>query len=197
MDWGQVGTQIAGAGAKILGEVIPMPGASAVANQVADALGTSSEPDAIAQALEQDPDAAQKLKQIEADHKEELERIKAERHKASEEAATARQAAVNSTIQEGYKQGVLWRRAVGWSLAVIVPVTILGVLALVGAALYLDRPEMIGQLPGIVSALSPIWYVYLTVLGIAGYQEGKMGRALAGDKDGGMERAIKAIQGRD
>jgi hypothetical protein len=101
---------------------------------------------------------------------------------------------VNTTIQAGYQQGVLWRRAVGWSLAVVVPLVVLGVLALAGAAMAMDRPELIKEIPAVVSALGPVWYVYGVVLGVAGYQEGKMGRALAGDSEGGLSKAIKAIK---
>ena len=195
MNWSDLGNQIASAGAKMLGEVIPVPGAGIVADQVAQALGTDKDPDAIAQALKSDPEAAAKLKQIEAQHKEELERIRAEADASRDKQMTARQAAVNDTIQTGYQAGVLWRRAVGWSLAVVVPLVVLGVLALAGAAIALERPGLIEHIPAVVSALGPVWYVYMVVLGVAGYQEGKMCRTLAGETEGGIARAIKAIKG--
>lgn len=202
MDWGELGSKVAATGAQVLGEALPIPGAGIAADAVANALGTDKDPDAMAEALANDPEAAAKLKQAELEHKEELERIKAEREgqqlqaEADHEAeVTARQAGTNETMQEGYRQGVLWRRAVGWSLAIVIPLVILGAMGMFGAALYLNRPDMVKALPTMVSALSPVFYVYMVVLGVAGYQEGKMGRAMAGDKEGGIEKAIRAIKG--
>lgn len=195
MDWSEIGSKVAATGAKVLGDAIPVPGAEVAADAVADALGTEKDPDAINKALEQDPEAAAKLKQAELEHKEELERIKAERQSSHEAEVTSRQAQTNDTIQEGYRQGVLWRRAVGWSLALVVTLDVIGALALFGMALYLDRPEMVKQVPTLISAQQPLFYVYMVVLGVAGYQEGKLGRALAGDKQGGLEKAIRAIKG--
>jgi len=195
MDWSDIGSEIAGMGAKLLGEMVPVPGAGIAADAVAKALGTKNEPDAIAEALKKDPEAAAKLKQAELDHKAELERIRAEARANHESEVTSRQAAVNETIQQGYQKGVLWRRAVGWSLAVVIPLVVLGVLGVAGVAIATDRTELIQHIPAVINALSPVWYVYMVVLGVAGYQEGKMGRALAGDSEGGISKAIRAIKG--
>ncbi|MEF8794426.1 hypothetical protein [Thiohalorhabdus sp.] len=195
MDWSELGSKVAATGAKVLGEAIPVPGAGIAADAVADALGTEKDPDEIANAIENDPEAAAKLKQAELDHKKELERIKAKAKADHEAEITSRQASTNETMREGYRQGVLWRRAVGWSLAVVVPVVVLGIMAMAGMAIYLDRPEIMEHVPAVISALGPIWYVYMVVLGVAGYQEGKMGRAMAGDKEGGLAQAVRAIKG--
>lgn len=184
MNWKKLGSQIAGMGADILGEALPFPGAGAAVDAVANAFGAERKPGAISEAIQNNPEAATKLREIEANHEAEL---------AAE--ISKRQGNVNQTIQAGYQQGVLWRRAVGWSLAVIAPLVVLGVLGIAGYALSTGQPELIQHVPGIVSALAPVWYVYLTVLGVAGYQEGKLGRALAGDSEGGISKAIKAIRG--
>lgn len=184
MNWKDLGSTIAGMGADILGEALPFPGAGMAVDAIASAFGADREPEAIREAIEADPEAAAKLKEIEATHEAAL---------AKE--ISRRQGAVNETIRTGYRQGVLWRRAVGWSLAVVAPLVILGGLALAAYAVSTGQPELIQRIPEVIGATAPVWYVYLTVLGVAGYQEGKMGRTMAGDSGGGLAKAIKAIRG--
>ena len=197
MDWSSLGKQIASTGAKILGEAIPFPGAGIAADAVADAFGTEKEPDKIAQAIEQDPEAAVKLQKIEADRETELKRIAVRARKSHEKQVTQRQANVNDTIQAGYKQGVLWRRAVGWSFAVGAPLFVVCAFILLGFALYLGKLSAVATaLSEMFTALHPLLYCYLCILGVAGYQDGKMGRTMAGDSEGGFAKAIKAFRGK-
>ena len=196
MDWGSLGKKIADMGAQVLGEAIPLPGAGMAADLVSKALGTSKDPDKIAEAMQQDPEAAAKLKQIEADHEEELKRIKAKTERKRMEAGSDRQAEVNETIRVGYQQGVLWRRAVGWAFAVTSVLVILGVVGMGFYAIHTDRPEIVKQLPSLVGALQPVFYCFLVVLGVAGYQEGKMGRTMAGEQGGKVTKAIQAFRGK-
>lgn len=198
MDWGSIGKKIAGMGADLLGEVIPVPGAGIALDAVAKALGTSKDKDEIAKALEQDPEAAAKLKKAQMEHEAELKRIKAEAQATHEQEVTKRQETVNDTIQIGYKQGVLWRRAVGWSFAIGVPVFVLLAFGLLAYGAYIGKlVPLVNALKGLVSAAQPIIYAYLAILGVAGYQEGKMGRTMAGEGEGGISKAVKAIRGRE
>lgn len=193
MDWSELGSQVADF-APALGSALGGPAAGAAGSVIASMFGTEEDPDEISKAIQNDPEAAAKLRKAELKHERDMARIEAERESKRESEVTARQAAVSETMQVGYKEGVLWRRAVGWSLAIVIPLVVLGVLGITGAAIYLDRPELIKNIPAVISALSPVWYVYMLVLGVAGYQEGKLGRALAGDSEGGLSKAIKAIK---
>jgi len=196
MDWGSLGKKIADMGAQVLGEAIPVPGAGMAADLVSKALGTGKDPGQIATAIEQNPEAAVKLKQIEADHEEELKRIAAKTERKKMEEGSQRQAEVNETIRTGYKQGVLWRRAVGWAFAVVSVIVVLGVVGMGFYAIYSGKEGIVAQLPKLVGALQPVFYSFLVVLGVAGYQEGKMGRTMAGDEGSGIAKAIQAIRGK-
>ena len=196
MDWGSLGKKIADMGAQVLGEAIPVPGAGMAADLVSKALGTSKDPEEISQALQNDPEAAAKLKQIEADHQEELKRIAAKTERHGKEQITQRQSNVNDTIQVGYKQGVLWRRAVGWSFAVGAPLFVVGAFILVVMALNQGKlQEMTTALSELFRSLHPLLYGYLCILGVAGWQDGKMGRSMAGEAEGGIAKALKAFRG--
>lgn len=198
MDWGKLGKQIASTGADILGEALPFPGSGAAVDAVASAFGVSSDdPNAISKAISQDPEAAAKLKQIEAERETELKRIAAKTERTKMEEGSDRQSEVNKTIRVGYQQGVLWRRAVGWSFALTAVLTALGVIGMGFYAVYANRPEIVKQLPNLVGALQPIFYCFLVVLGVAGYQEGKMGRTMAGEQGGKITKAIQAFRGKE
>lgn len=196
MDWGSLGKKIADMGAQVLGEAIPVPGAGIAADLVSKALGADKDPDKISEALQQDPEAAAKLKQIEADHKEALKEIAAKTERKRMEEGSSRQSEVNETIRTGYQQGVLWRRAVGWAFAVTSVLVILGVVGMGFYAIHTNRPEIVKQLPNLIGALQPVFYSFLVVLGVAGYQEGKMGRTMVGEQGGGIAKAIQAIRGK-
>ena len=196
MDWKALGRQIASKGADLLGEAIPIPGADFALDLVADALGTSKDADKISKAIEQDPEAAAKLKKAQLEHETELKRIKAEAQATHEEEVTKRQETVNETIQVGYKEGVLWRRAVGWSFAIGAPLFIVMACVLLGIGIWQGQlVELAEAGEAIFSALRPLLYCYLVILGAAGYQEGKMGRSMAGDSEGGISKMIKALRG--
>jgi len=196
MDWKTLGRQIASTGADLLGEAIPIPGAGIALDAVANALGTSKDPDEISKAIKQDPEAAAKLKKAQLEHETELKRIKAEAQATHEEEVTKRQETVNETIQVGYKQGVMWRRAVGWSFAIGAPLFIVMACVLLGIGIWQGQlVELAEAGEAIFSALHPLLYCYLVILGAAGYQEGKMGRSMAGDKEGGISKMIKALRG--
>lgn len=193
MDWSDLGSKVMNM-APALGSALGGPAGGAAGAALASVFGTDEDPDQISKAIQNDPEAAAKLRKAELQHEREMAKIEAKRESDKDSEVTARQAAVSETMQTGYKQGVLWRRAVGWSLAVVIPLVVVGALSIAGAAIYLGRPGLIEHIPAVISALAPVWYVYMVVLGVAGYQEGKMGRAMAGDSEGGISKAIKAIR---
>lgn len=195
MDWSSLGSKIASVGAKALGEAIPIPGAGILADTVASTFDTSKDPDAISKAIDADPEAAVKLQRIQQEHKRDLARIQADMKVGMAQETTERQGMVNESLQVEAKQGVLWRRVVGWAFALSLVLTVIGTFSMAGAALYLGKADLLKAIPAVVSALAPVWYMTGLVLGVAGHQEGKLSRALAGDTEGGLSKAIKAVKG--
>lgn len=196
MDWSQLGSKIAGMGAKLLGEAIPIPGAGIAADAIADAFGTEKTPDAIEEAIRKNPESAAKLQKIELDHKAQLKEIATERKTEHEQEVTKRQQEVNDTIQVGYKQGVLWRRAVGWSFAIGIPLLFIAICGLIGYGIYINKVSAVADAVAVIlQAIQPIIYAYLVILGVAGYQDGKLGQLMSGKKGNGMADIVKAVKG--
>lgn len=195
MDWGELGQKIAGTGAKLLGEAIPVPGAEAVADMAADALGADKEPEAMARAMNNDPESAAKLKKLEQDHKEQMKRLALQAAENRMAAETERVQAVNKTMRAGYDANVYWRRAWGWISAIAFG----GFVAVYAAVAYMavtqGQTELLGMLPQLASAATTLFAVPMAVLGVAEWQSGKERRALAGEKNGGVTGVIKAIRG--
>lgn len=197
MDWTDLGRKVADMGAQVLGEALPFPGSGLAADLVSEAVGAedSKDPAKIAEAIDADPEARAKLLRIQSKRETELKRIAAQKEETRIEAGTARQDAVNETMQVGYKEGVLWRRGVGWSFIAVSLLTVIGVFSIAAYALYKGKPDLISVIPEIVAALAVIFYAYMVILGVAGYQDGKLGRLLAGESEGGATKLIKAIRG--
>jgi len=182
--WSQIGDFAADA-APALATALGGPAAGGAAKLVAGAFGGDSDkPEDLLERVQQDPEAAAKLKRIETQHKERLEELALEGEKARLQAGTQEQAAVNETIREGYRQGVLWRRALGWSFALAAPATLGVALYVILEAVNRGDAQLIEMLGPAIGALSPIFYVYLLTLGVIGNHEGKMGRLMAGEKSG-------------
>lgn len=194
MDWGSLGQKIAGLGAEVLGEAIP--GGGMAVDIVSQVLGVEKNPDKIAQAIDADPEAAVKLKRIEADRETELKRIAANRQTDHEKELTKRQGNVSDTIQVGYKEGVLWRRAVGWafvfcSCMVVIRVTVLPVILSA-----MGEPDILQDAPLNVQLIKWVFSCFLAVLGVSSWHEGLMGRVMAGESEGGIAKAVKALRGK-
>jgi hypothetical protein len=182
--WGQIGDFAADA-APALATALGGPAAGGAAKLVASAFGGKSDkPEDLLERVQQDPEAAAKLKRIETQHKERLEELALEGEKARLQAGSAEQGAVNETIREGYRQGVLWRRALGWSFALAAPATLGVALYVILQAVNRGDAQLIEMLGPAIGALSPIFYVYLLTLGVIGNHEGKMGRLMAGEESG-------------
>jgi hypothetical protein len=196
MDWGELGKQIAGTGAKLLGEAIPIPGAGVVADMAAEALGTDKDPDAMAEALKKDPQAAAKLKEVEAKHKEEMRRLALQAQSKALEEETKRLSEINQTMRAGYDNNVYWRRGWGWISAVAFGVLVGGVCVLAYLGVVRGNTEALQMIPQLVTAAATLFAIPMAVLGVAEYQGGKERRALAGDRgNGGVAKAIKALRG--
>jgi hypothetical protein len=197
MDWGAIGKQIASKGADLLGEAIPIPGTDFALDLVADALGTSKDPDEISKAIEQDPEAALKLRKAELNNETELRRIKAQRQSDREQTLTERMSEVNETVRTGYREGVYWRRAVGWTFIACSLMVVIRVVIMPPVFVAFDKADALNQAPVHVNLLKWVFSCFLAILGVSSWHEGLLGRTMGGEQGGKVTKAIKALRGKD
>jgi len=183
--------------APALAGLVGGPAVGGAAKLLASAFGgDADQPADLLERMQRDPEAAAKLRKIETQHKERIEELALEGEKAHLKAATEQQAKVNDTIQEGYRQGVLWRRALGWSFALCAPATLLAGLYVILQAVHQNKPEYVEMLGPALGALAPIFYAYLVALGVIGNHDGKLGRLLAGEKPGALSKLVERMGGK-
>ncbi len=170
----ELGKIIIGKGAPLLGSVLGGSVGEGLGSVVASALGLDSDkPDVIAKALETDPEAAIKLKKIETDHIEELQRLAIQKEKNELEAEAANLAEVNATMRAEYQQDDAyvkrWRPTFGYCVCVTWVLQTIGIIV---GLLYaiIDSPENAGDIIAaigtVMSALTIMWSIALSVLGI-------------------------------
>lgn len=159
MDWSWDGVKDTVAkAAPLLGSALGGPAGGAVGGLIASALGVEEKPDAIAKALENDPEAIIKLQELQKTHKRDLERMHLE-------AETARLGEINKTIraeaaaQDGYVRR--WRPTFGYMVAIT---WLLQSVAIAWA--IVAKPENAADLINAVTALTPMWGIALSILGI-------------------------------
>ncbi|KMQ74018.1 3TM-type holin [Marinobacter subterrani] len=163
--------------APLLGSALG-PAGGAVGTLIASALGTDDNPEAVATAIQADPDALVKLKALEREHERELKRMVIE-------AETARLAEINQTMraeasaQDGYVRR--WRPTFGYMVAITWLVQSVAIAwAMVGA------PENAADLINAVTALTPMWGIALSILGINITARSRDKRASAGQDSRGL-----------
>jgi hypothetical protein len=174
MNWSDVAKSI-GEYAPKVATVLSMtgvggPAAAAVAaagSLISGALGVPNTPDDVSQAILTSPDAAVKLKQIESDHGDHLAQIAAQTEAAQLAAATSTLQAVNQTMQtEDKTRPFSWRDYWGFISGTAFAVVVLAVIYLIWASIYYTKPELLGQIPGVVGAFSVLFGIAATVLGV-------------------------------
>lgn len=174
--------------APLLGSALG-PAGGAVGTLIASALGTDDTPEAVASAIQADPEALVKLKALEREHERELKRMVIE-------AETARLAEINKTMraeasaQDGYVRR--WRPTFGYMVAITWLVQSVAIAwAMVGA------PENAADLINAVTALTPMWGIALSILGINITARSRDKRASAG-QDGRslLDRLADTLEGK-
>lgn len=185
--WDDVKGAVAKA-APLLGSALG-PAGGAVGTLIASALGTDDTPEAVASAIQADPEALVKLKALEREHERELKQMVLE-------AETARLAEINKTMraeanaQDGYVRR--WRPTFGYMVAITWLVQSVAIAwAMVGA------PENAADLINAVTALTPMWGIALSILGINITARSRDKRASAG-QDGRslLDRLADTLEGK-
>lgn len=155
--WDSVKDTVAAA-APLLGGALGGPAGGAIGGLIASALGVENKPDAVAQALKTDPQAAFKLQELERTHQRELERMHLE-------AETARLSEINQTMRteasanDGYVRR--WRPTFGYMVALTWMIQSIAI-----AWAMVAEPEEAANLINAVTALTPMWGIALSILGI-------------------------------
>ena len=157
MDWSKVAGAVAKA-APILGTALGGPLGGVAGALVASLFGVEAEPGQVEAAIAADPEAAIKLRRLEQEHARQLTRM-------TLEAETARLAEVNRTMRAEYGSSDAfvrrWRPLFGYMIALT-----WGLQTCAIAFAMVVEPEYAAGIVNAVVALTPMWGVALSVLGI-------------------------------
>lgn len=186
MDWSWDGVkEVIGKAAPLLGSALG-PGGAAAGALVAGLFGVENTPDAIGQAIQADPQALVKLKQLEEENKHELRKMVIE-------AETARLAEINKTMraeataQDGYVRR--WRPTFGYMVAITWFIQSVAI-----AWAMVAKPENAADLINAVTALTPMWGIALSILGINITSRSRDKRVQSGqDGRGFLEKLTDAL----
>lgn len=169
---------VVGKAAPLLGSALGGPAGGAVGGMLASALGTDDSPEAISKALEQDPEAAAKLKKLEQEHERELRSMVLE-------AETQRLTQINKTMraEAGADDAYVrrWRPTFGYMVALTWAIQSVAI-----AWAMIDQPGEASAIIEAVSALTPMWGIALSVLGINVTSRSRDKRVTAGQDGRGM-----------
>lgn len=188
MDWSDLGGIVAKA-APLVGSLLGGPAGGAVGGLVAKALGTDSEPAAVAEALKANPAALERVRKLELENERELTRMHLE-------AETTRLAEVNKTMRaeaasdDAYVRR--WRPTFGYLTALAWIVQCAAIAWSIVAS-----PEQAGSVAQAVTALTPMWGVALAVLGVNVAKRSQDKQVQAGQKpaDGLLGALAKRLAG--
>ena len=162
--WDKVKSLI-GNSAPLIGTLIGGPIGTAVGGLVSSALGVENTPKAIEQELAVNPKAVLKLKQLEADHEVELKRLAFEHAKLESEerqlAITQQHATMQAELASNDPYVRRWRPTWGYSMCAAWVLLFLSL-----AVVMMFYPEHAASVVNSVVAMTPLFGIGLTVLGI-------------------------------
>lgn len=156
--------------APTLSSMILGPAGPIAIKLIADKFGSSEEPDEIAKAIAADPEAALKLREIETSKEVEIERLHVQDRISEREATSADISTVNTTMRAELQTTGWWRSCWrpfwGFVSAIAFFLTVIGILALGGMAMYFDKPEFIEMIPDLVSQLFRLFMIAGAICGV-------------------------------
>lgn len=190
MSWSWDGIKdTVGKAAPLLGSALGGPAGGAVGGLIASALGVEEKPDAVAKALESDPEAAIKLQELQQTHQRDLERMHLE-------AETARLSEINQTMRaeatanDGYVRR--WRPTFGYMVALTWLVQSVAI-----AWAMVAEPAEAANLINAVTALTPMWGIALSILGINITSRSRDKRVAKGqDGSGLLDKLTEGLRGK-
>lgn len=187
MNWSDI-TDAVGQTAKVAGQALGGPAGGAVGGMIASALGVEESPEAVSKELKNNPEARAKLEKLEKQHTQEMRRMVLA-------AETNRLESINKTMRaeaqasDGYVRR--WRPTFGYLCA-------LAWAAQSGAVAWIivSSPSEAATAVEAVSALTPMWGIALSILGINVSARSRDKRVAAGQDGRGMaERLVDKVKG--
>ncbi|KFI13317.1 hypothetical protein IX95_05050 [Vibrio sp. B183] len=162
--WDKVKSLI-GNSAPLIGTLIGGPVGTAVGGLVSSALGVENTPQAIEQELAANPEAVLKLKQLEVEHEVELKQLAFEHAKLESEerklAMTQQHATMQAELASNDPYVRRWRPTWGYSMCAAWVLLFLSL-----AVVMMFYPEHAANVVNSVVAMTPLFGIGLTVLGI-------------------------------
>lgn len=181
---------------KLIGGVAPMIGTliggPAVGGMVASLLGVANTPEAIEQELKNNPDALIKLKQLESDERIQLKElafkhanIESEERKLS---VVQQHATMQAEIASNDPWVRRWRPTFGYSVCLAWSLLFFGL-----AFTMIFNPKEAADLVNSIVALTPLFGIALSVLGISIHKRSVDKQVSAGKVPVGMVAGLKNI----
>lgn len=173
--------------APVLGNAIA-PGFGGIATAlISSALGVENEPEAMVAAIEgASPETIARLQEVESNNKAELEQLKIQREIKQIETDGKAIEAVNTTIQVETKSEDKWTRRWrpfwGYISAAAFFISVLGILVLIAYAIGTKQISLIGEIPGIITALFTLFTIPGAILGVSAWHRGVKQRVEAGEQ---------------
>lgn len=181
---------ILGTAAPIIGTLIGGPAGTAVGSLVASALGVENTPQAIKQELKNNPEALVKLKQLEFENQVQLKKIVLEHASLESEERKLWVVQQHATMQAELASNDPWVRR--WRPTFGYAVCAAWCLLFFGLAYAMVvHPTVAAELVGSVVALTPLFGIALSVLGISIHKRSVDKQVQAGKEPVGIVAGLK------
>ena len=182
MDWRDAAETV-GKAAPMLGGLLYGQAGAGVGRLIAGALGVEDDPAKVQAAMQDDPNAALKVQRLQQEHERELMTL-------ALEAETSRLAEVNKTMraEAGAEDAYVrrWRPTFGYMVALAWALQSIAIGWTIVAT-----PEQAGVVAQTITALTPMWAVALSILGINVHKRSQDKQVAAGQKPSTFLDAIK------
>ena len=181
---------ILGTAAPIIGTLIGGPAGTAVGSLVASALGVENTPQAIEQELKNNPEALVKLKKFEFENQVQLKKIVLEHASLESEERKLSVVQQHATMQAELASNDPWVRR--WRPTFGYAVCAAWCLLFFGLAYAMVvHPTVAAELVGSVVALTPLFGIALSVLGISIHKRSVDKQVQAGKEPVGIVAGLK------
>ncbi len=182
MDWSDV-AEVVGKAAPMLGGLLGGPAGAGVGHLIAGVLGVECDQAKVKEAMQADPDAVVKLQRLQQEHERELMTL-------ALEAETNRLAEVNKTMRAEAGAGDAyvrrWRPTFGYMVALSWALQSIAIGWTIVAT-----PEQSGVVAQTITALTPMWAIALSILGITVHKRSQDKQVAAGQAPSGFIDLIK------
>jgi len=192
--WDSIKSMV-GNSAPLIGTLIGGPAGAAVGGLVANALGVENTPQAIEQSLKTNPDALLKLKQLEFDNQVELKRLAFQHAQLASDERKLSVQQQHATMQKELASNDPWVRR--WRPTFGYAVCLAWCLLFFGLAYAMViHPKQAAELVTSIVALTPLFGIALSVLGVSIHKRSLDKQVSAGQSPVGIVAGLKkAIKG--